>query len=304
MALTIRTTMLALAFTTTTAALAQVPEAVPPTTATTTQAQTPAILTEQMPSDQPAAPAVADTPAPTATSVTPAPRASSVTPAAQKPVDAASLTSTVLANHSPGVYSVPATHSVPEAEAKLAEVAAGRAVVANEYAAAEAICYNKFFTNICLDKAKEKRRAALVSLRAIEIEANHFKREDEVARRDADLADRARKDAEDEAQRLARPPDIPHTPGPPPKPASGPSVAERIAEHNTKEQRQQADDAAKAGQRSANVAAFQRKQAETVKHQADLAAKKAVKEADAKKKADAAAAAAAASAAAASAPKQ
>ena len=59
----------------------------------------------------------------------------------------------------------------------------------------------------------------------------------------------------------------------------------------------------KAGQRAANVAAFQRKQAETAKHQADLAAKKATKEAEAKKKADAAAAAAAASAAA-SAPKQ
>jgi len=295
--------MLALAFSmTAAAALAQAPEAVPPTTATTTQAQTPAILTEPMPADAPAASAPA--PAPTASSATPPPRASSVAPAPLRAVDAASLTSTVLANHSPGVYSVPATHSVAEADAKVAEVAAGRAVVANEYAAAEAICYNKFFTTICLDKAKEKRRAALVSLRAIEIEANHFKREDEVARRDADLAERARKDAEDEAQRQAKPADIPHTPGPPPKPASGPSVAQRIAEHDAKEQRQQADDAAKVGQRAANVAAFQRKQAETVKHQADLAAKKAVKEADAKKKADAAAAAAAASAAAASAPKQ
>jgi len=291
--------MLALAYTTmaVTRAMAQAPEAVPPATATTTQAQTPATLTEPLPSDAPAAVA------PSAS--LPPSKASSVAPVRPQPVDAASLTSTVLANHSPGVYSVPITQSVPEADAKLAAVAADRAVVANEYAAAEAICYNKFFTTICLDKAKEKRRVALVSLRAIEIEANHFKREDEVRRRDADLAERARKDAEEEAQRQVEPVKTPHEPGPPPTPASGPSVAERIAEHDAKQKRQQADDAAKTGQRAANVAAFERKQAETEKHRADLAAKKAAKQADAKKKADAAAAAAAASASApAPAPKQ
>jgi len=279
--------MLALAYTMmATRALAQAPEAVPPTSSTTTQAQTPATLTQPMPSDAPAASA----------QTAPAPKASSVAPQPLQPRDAASLTSGVLANHSPGVYSVPLTHSVAEAEIKLAAVVAGRAVVANEYAAAEAICYNKFFTTICLDKAKEKRRAALVSLRAIEVEANHFKREEEVRVRDADLAERARKDAEEEAQRQAQPAKAPYEPGPPSTPASGRSVAERIAEHNAKEKRQQAEDAAKVGQRAANAAAFQRKQAEVAKHQADIAAKKAAKEAEAKKKADAAAASAAASA--------
>lgn len=288
MAITIKTMMLALAYTTMALAgmpaMAQSPEAVPPASTLTTQPQVPATLKEPLPPDAPVP------------AFEPAPKASSVTPVPPQPIDAASLTSGVLANHSPGVYSVPATHSVAEADAKVAEVVAGRAAVASEFAAAEAICYNKFFTTICLDKAKEKRRVALVSLRAIEIEANHFKREEQVRLRDADLAERARKDAADEAQRQAEPPKTAHEPGPPSTPASGPSVAERIAEHNAKEKRQQADDAAKASQRAANVTAFQRKQAETVKHQADIAAKKAAKEADAKKKADAAAASAAASA--------
>ncbi|HWW69915.1 MAG TPA: hypothetical protein VN089_08245, partial [Duganella sp.] len=88
----------------------------------------------------------------------------------------------------------PSSHSVAEADATLARVAKERETVNAEYAASEAVCYDKFFVNNCLDKAKEKRRVELANLRALEVEAEHFKRADSVARRDADLAERARKD--------------------------------------------------------------------------------------------------------------
>ena len=198
------------------------------------------------------------------------------------------------------------THSVEQANATLEQVAKDRTAVNDEFAASERVCYAKFFVNNCLDKAKEKRRAALASIRAVEVEAEHFKRAASVQKRDADLAERARKDAEDQAARAAQPPkepkvadDKPHS-----TPASGPSVAEREAEHAAKEKRQQAQDAAEAGKRAANVAAFERKKEDSVRRQAEVerkkeenAKKQAAKEASDKKKADADAAAAAAAAA-------
>ncbi|WP_295990282.1 hypothetical protein [Rugamonas sp.] len=293
MALTIKTTMLATMLVWGAQAQAQAQSQMPPAT----QADTPAPTSTAMPTPAaleapPVTPAQTQPPEhiPAATSV--APRPPAVMP------NAAELLAGPLADHSPSIYKVPLTHSIAEADAKLADVAAGRAAAANEYAASEAICYNKFFVNICLDKAKEKRRVVLSNLRAIEVEANHYKREDEVKRRDAELVERARKDAEDEAQRQAAPVKAPAAPSAPPSPVSGPSVAQRIAEHDAKAKRQQADEAAKVGQRAANAAAFAKKKADTAQHAADVAAKKAAKAADTKKKADAAAASAAASASA------
>ena len=60
-----------------------------------------------------------------------------------------------------GEPAVPQTHSVEQADARLAEVARDRAAVQAEYDAAEQVCNAKFFVNYCLDKAKEKRRVAL-----------------------------------------------------------------------------------------------------------------------------------------------
>ena len=197
------------------------------------------------------------------------------------------------------------THSVEQANATLQQVAKDRAAVHEEFAASERVCYDKFFVNYCLDKAKEKRRAALAKLRATEVEAEHFKRADSVEKRDADLAVRARKDAEEEAQRAAMPPKeakvVDDTPRPAPN--AGKPVVDREAEHAAKVQRQAAQDAADAGNRAANVAAFEKKQAESEKRKAQVAkkkadsdAKRAAHEASEKKKADAEAAAAAAAA--------
>ncbi len=177
------------------------------------------------------------------------------------------------------------TTSVEQANATLAKVATDRAAVNEEFAESEAICNGKFFVNNCLDKAKEKRRIALSSLRATEVEAEHFKRVDSVNKRDADLAERARKDAEEQAQRVAHTPKQPKDQDKPPQRSSGPSVAEREAGHEAKMQRQAAQDAAEAGKRAANVEAFEKKKAESERRQAEVARKKLENEAKAAKNA-------------------
>jgi hypothetical protein len=172
--------------------------------------------------------------------------------------------------------------TVEQANAALVKVAQDRAAITDEYAASERECSARFFVNNCLDKAKEKRRAALAEVRVREVDAEHFKRADSVAKRDADLADRARKDADDAMLRAAQPPKAPKEEHEPAKPSSGVRVADREAEHAAKLKRQEAEDAANAGKRSANVAAFERKQAESERRQKEVARKKAENEEKAK----------------------
>ena len=197
----------------------------------------------------------------------------------------------------------PSSHSVAEADATLARVATEREAVNAEYAAGEAVCYNKFFVNNCLDKAKEKRRVELANLRALEVEAEHFKRAASVARRDADLAERARKDDEELARREALPPkpvkDVDNAP--PPAPPKGRRIAEREADHAARMKREAAATAANADKRAASAARYEQKKIDAERRQADVAKrvaeterKRAAKVEAEKKKAAAAAAAAAA----------
>lgn len=179
--------------------------------------------------------------------------------------------------------------SVEQADAALAKVARDRDAVQAEFAASERACYTKFFVNNCLDKAKEKRRVALAEIRAREVDAEHFKRVDSVARRDADLADRTRKDAEEAATRAAQPPKEVHAE---PKAPTGPRVAEREAQHEAKLKRQAQQDAANAAKRADNVAAFERKQQEAQRRQEIVARKKAENEEKARRAAEREAAAA------------
>lgn len=195
---------------------------------------------------------------------------------------------------------VPLTHSVEQADARLAEVAAARAKVNQEFAEAEQVCNAKFFVNHCLDEAKEKRRLALAGLRAVEVEANRYKRQAAVDKRDAELAERLKKDAEEEARRAAAPqkPQVEHAAaGPTAKP--GPSAQQRQAEHDAKERRRQAQEAADAPKRAENVAAFEKKQAESEQRRARVAERMAERAEKARKRAEAAAAKAEAAAAAA-----
>ena len=81
------------------------------------------------------------------------------------------------------------TTSVPQADERIAAVAAERAAIEARYAEREAVCYDKFFVNNCLDDAKELRRSALAAQRMIEVEAEHFKRKNTVEQRDRAMAE-------------------------------------------------------------------------------------------------------------------
>jgi hypothetical protein len=173
--------------------------------------------------------------------------------------------------------------TVAQANAALDKVAKDRAAVHEEFAASERECSTKFFVNNCLDKAKEKRRVALAAVRATEVDAQHFKRADSVAKRDADLAERVRKDAEESALRAAQPPKTPHQEKEPTKAPTGPRVADREAEHEAKLKRLEQQDAAEATKRAANVEAFDKKKAESERRQAEVERRKAENAAKAEK---------------------
>ena len=199
------------------------------------------------------------------------------------------------------------TQSVAQADATLERVTRERAVVAGTFAAEEAVCNDKFFVNNCMDKAKDKRRVAMAQLRAEEVEAEHFKRAASVAKRDAELAERARKDAVEFSRREAAPPKPARSEeelAGPTAPRGGKSVAEREAAHDQRLRRDAAKSAAEVDKRAANVAAYEKRQADAARRQEQVAkrvaerrAKAEARAADEKKKADAAAAAAAAAAA-------
>ena len=194
-----------------------------------------------------------------------------------------------------GQPQVPATLTLAEADAKLAQVSIEREAAESTYAARELECYDKFFVNNCLDKAKEARRLILVRLRAVEAEASHFKRAESVRLRDLDLA-RTQQDASDElAERTAATPKTMKVVTPdavkPVKPA-GPTLAEREAAHAAAVQQQAAQDAAEAPRRAARETNLARKQAEAVKRQQRVANRLAEREKTAAAKAAKAAAAA------------
>lgn len=195
-----------------------------------------------------------------------------------------------------GAPQVPATLSVEEADAKLKLAASEREAAENEFAAREQECYNKFFVNSCLDSAKEKRRLILVRLRAIEAEANHFKRAESVRLRDIDLArtqETARLDAEQRAAALPKPVKVVAPEPAQPKP-QGKSLAQREAEYAARVNKQAAEEAAEAPRRAEREAAFARKQAEAAARQQRVAARLAERQAEAAAKAAKAAAAASA----------
>jgi colicin import membrane protein len=200
------------------------------------------------------------------------------------------------------VATVPVTTSVAEADAKLADVKEKRAAVEARFADDEQLCYKKFFVSSCIDTAKEFRRVALADLRAVEVEANHYKRAESVRLRDANLAAQAQADATDAASRVATPARV-EQPAPPQRTvAPGQSVADREAQHAARLKQAQAQEAANAGKRSANAAAYEKRQRDAQERQRRVKAREAENKAKAEREAkkdgnDAAAAAAAAAAA-------
>ena len=171
---------------------------------------------------------------------------------------------------------VPLTNSVEQAKRKLEETRIERAAVEARYASEEAVCYRKFFVNDCLDKAKDTRRAALVDVRAVELEAEYFVRKSDADEHDRELALSAKEFAESEARFAAQPPA-------PVKPAVEDKPPKLKKPHLPKAAPSAAKVQADAAKRAAKVAAYEKRQAELVERQDKVARKKAERAAKAAK---------------------
>jgi colicin import membrane protein len=196
-------------------------------------------------------------------------------------------------------------NSVDQADQAVREVQAEMKRVEERYADAEYACYSKFFSSPCVDKAKENRRLALGLIRPIEVEGKAFKRRDTVARRDQTLEEQRVREANDaparaeqekinEQKAAQKAADVAARQAAPEKAPGGRPAAtprgetppksdgrDRIAEHEARMQKAQAQDAADADKRARNIADYERKQKESLERQRRVAEKKA----DADKKA-------------------
>jgi colicin import membrane protein len=182
----------------------------------------------------------------------------------------------------------PPSHSVAEAEARLAKAGADRARTEAAFAAAERHCYTRFMVNDCLDEAREKRREGLSGLRGIEVEAQRFIRQARVDQRDRDLA-KAEAEFQAEQARTAAAPPAPVRAAEPrvaPAAAAKPAVArQKPARPAAKMKTPDADDQAGAAKRAANVQAFEKRKRDSEQRQKEIAEKKkqkAASEAEAK----------------------
>ena len=205
--------------------------------------------------------------------------------------------------------------SVANADAALRDVAQQRTLVEARYEQDRQDCAPVFFMTHCLDKAREQRRTAMVELRPVEVEANAFKRRARVEERDRILAEK-NADAPKETVSASRetmagtpPPALPPTTAMPAMPITSSipvktgasaaakahrpkSIASRPAPSTRaatlpKSQAPVIDPATEAR----NIAAFEKKQAESAKRQRKVADTKARKEQERAKKQAAAAAA-------------
>lgn len=189
-------------------------------------------------------------------------------------------------------YPVGAISSTEQADRALAEASGERNAIEQRFAAEQGNCYTKFFATTCMDESRERRRKALADVRAVEIEANEFKRRERAAERDREVAQRI---ADSEAKRVEREQQSQQAKAGAvekqdagtvsPAHHSGPSQAERTAQHEAKLQRIQAEEAANAAKRAENVAAYERKQREAEEHLKEVENRKAEKERERARKA-------------------
>ena len=190
-----------------------------------------------------------------------------------------------VAHHPPG-----SIHSVVGADDVLTDVTKARAEVELRNLNERRVCYKKFFTNHCLDAAKEQRRLALKQIRPLEVEANAFKRRATADDRDKALAEQQAKndisapklqqDQKDKESSIANKV----------KQAGEHDAAvtantklhageadKRVSDNAKKLQQIQQNEAAKASERAANRAAFVRKGQDAADRQREVAEKKAEK---------------------------
>lgn len=187
-------------------------------------------------------------------------------------------------------YPANSIDSTGRSDQALQEVSNARAMLEMQFAHQERACYAKFFTNACIDEAKEKLRSGRAALRPIELEASAFQRRVRVEQREQALAEKqakgqataserevSRQDAAGQAairaeQRASQQQDRQANPG------AGESVPDNRAEqHREKLKRLEAQEALKEPQRAKNIAAYQEKVLKAQQRQKELAEKRARK---------------------------
>lgn len=169
----------------------------------------------------------------------------------------------------------PPSTSSAQAEQRLAAVAIERQAIEARHAEHEALCYDKFFVNNCLDDAREQLRVAMVAQRAIEIEASHYLRRAKVEERDRAIAVADAAYQEEEARLMANPPAdkaVEAVPAPRAKPSA--------ARNARTEQRAQPAGIG-AAEQAANVAALEERRRKSEERQKEVARRVAEREAKA-----------------------
>ena len=92
-------------------------------------------------------------------------------------------------------YPAGSIQSQESATSALEMVTTARANIEARYKVDQRVCYPKFFTTSCLNKATERRRVELLLVKPVEIEANAYVRQALVVERDKRLAEKAAENA-------------------------------------------------------------------------------------------------------------
>ena len=178
----------------------------------------------------------------------------------------------------------PPVTSVAQAHQQLSAVARERAAIETRFFERQRVCYDKFFVTRCLDEAKEQHRTALAAQRAIEVQAERFKRQAIADERDRNVAEAERRFQAQEARLAAEPPKAAPAPTPLPPPRT-PTAPGRIAERDARVRAAQRQEAAEAGKRAQSVHDYEARKAESEERQRKVAQRKAERAAKAAKEA-------------------
>ncbi|WP_157691729.1 hypothetical protein [Noviherbaspirillum autotrophicum] len=183
--------------------------------------------------------------------------------------------------------------SVEAAEQALVDAAKERAEVEQRFLAEKNACLSRFFASSCEEGAREQRRAALEGLKAVEVEANAFKRRERVIERDRALEEKRVQDEKERQERMRQQDERAAQPRAQAEPRQNAEKAvqaearssDRQARHQEKLRRIEADEAANAQKRANNIAEYQKKVQAAQAHQQEVERRKAEKEREAQQRA-------------------
>jgi hypothetical protein len=150
--------------------------------------------------------------------------------------------------------------TLEEAEQALAHVRATREIVRQRFESDQQACNRKFLATACTLDAKDRRRAELLEIRRVEVEANQAKRRLKVAERDRAAALREEREADAGNGLQVAVDGIPQNEA---RDATNQGqIDPRVAVHEEKKKIRAARDAADEERRKKNIAAYEKKQRE------------------------------------------